>query len=194
MLSDSKNNKVGDTGRKKWPSRIILTGYRGTGKSLVGAGLAKQLGCDFIDTDYLLSEQFQCSLANFVRKEGWDAFRQAEKNLLAKLAHANNVVIATGGGAIMHHDAWQDLRKDGWVVWLQAEPGTIRKRLRQDELSESQRPSLTGSSLSGEVEEVLASRHPYYEKGSDLTVDTTNMSPAGIILNIVKLLTDDEIQ
>jgi len=194
MVSEEKKITTGSSGREGGPDRIVLTGFRGTGKSLIGIRLAEQLGFDFIDTDDMICAGLQCSLSDFVRDKGWHAFRKAERQLLAKLVHTRNVVIATGGGAIMHHDMWQELRQGGLVVWLQAEAGTIRRRLEQDESSVSQRPSLTGNSLSGEVEEVLALREPYYAQGSDLTIDTTNMSPEEITVHITKILTGGEIE
>lgn len=193
MLAEEKKQRPVATGLENRLNRIVLTGYRATGKSRIGRGLAEQLGWDFIDTDYLLAEELQCSLTDFVRDRGWDAFRQEEEKLLATLTNTSNVVVATGGGAIMHHGVWQDLRKNGLVIWLQAEPEVIRKRLDLDRRSDSQRPALTGSSLTDEVEEVLAFRQQFYDKGSDIAVDTTKMSPEDIIVHIIQVLTDGEI-
>ncbi len=194
MLSKEKDIKEDKTGRRGKPERILLTGFRGTGKSVVGAGLAEKLGYEFIDTDILVAEELQSSIADFVNREGWDAFRGAEEKILEKLVQSKDAVIATGGGAIMHHKAWQNLRKNSLVIWLQAEPETIRKRIEQDGMTVSQRPSLGGSSLSGEISEVLEFRKPYYEKGSDLAIDTTKMSPEDIIEYTGRILSGEATQ
>jgi len=166
------------------PARVVLTGFRATGKSLVGSLLANQIGYRFIDTDEELVTTIQCSVAAFVREHGWSAFRELEKELLTRLAWMNHIVIATGGGAVLHRQEWQDLRKESLVIWLQADARTIRDRLRTDTASHTQRPPLTGGSKFDEVEAILADRGPSYRKGSDIAIDTTGKSPEEIAILI----------
>lgn len=171
-------------GQAKSPARVILTGFRTTGKSLVGSELADLLGYRFIDTDAEIVTNIRCSVATFVREHGWPAFRAMEKDLLARLAWMNRVVIATGGGAVLHSQEWHDLHKESLVVWLQADARTIRKRLQTDSVSHAQRPPLTGDDRLEEVEAVLAEREPFYRNGSDIAIDTTDKSPGEIAVLI----------
>jgi shikimate kinase len=174
------------TGTFLQPERIVLTGFRATGKSAVGTRLAERLGFDFIDTDAELCAGLQCSVAEYVNRYGWSAFRQRERELLAKLAGITKAVIATGGGAIQHRDEWNALRKNSLVVWLRADAGTIRRRLQEDRATAAQRPSLTGAECGDEVEELLNVRNPLYSEGSDMSVDTADLTPGEIVNVIVK--------
>ena len=176
----------------KLPARLVLTGFRATGKSLVGARLADLLGYRFIGTDEELVARIRCSVAVFVREQGWPAFRELEKELLDRLAWMNQVVIATGGGAVLHQKEWQELRRESLVVWLQADARTIRERLLTDSASHAQRPSLTGGGKLEEVEAILAEREPCYRKGSDVAIDTTEKSPEEIARLIKQEIKDTE--
>jgi len=161
--------------------RILLTGFRATGKSLVGQLLADRLDMEFLDTDALLCQRFGCSVTEFVGKYDWDRFRQQEEQLLLDLCERADVVIATGGGAILHERAWQLLRRQSFCIWLQADEATIQQRLSGDDQSEHQRPSLTGEDPCLEVKTLLAERTPLYQKGSDLTLQTDGYTPQELV-------------
>jgi len=168
--------------------RIILTGFRGTGKSAVGRQLAQMLGYRFVDTDQVLAEEMRCSVSEFVQREGWPAFRDIERRLLKRLAAEHRAVIATGGGTVLHREEWQNLHRGSLVVWLQADAATIRYRLRNDERTGAQRPALIGDDPLGEVDRVLAEREPLYSQGSDVAVDTAGRSPEELAIEIWELL------
>ena len=161
--------------------KIILTGYRACGKSVVGRLLAERLQFDFLDMDKEIESRAGCSISEMVAEHGWPYFRERERQLLEELIDRERLVVATGGGAIMHEEAWQRLQANGLVVWLQADTAVIAARLRRDIVSEGQRPSLTGDSITQEIETVLAQRTPLYQKGSHLAVDTGNRSPEEIV-------------
>ncbi|WP_456387240.1 shikimate kinase [Desulfolithobacter sp.] len=165
----------------RWPRRIVLTGFRGTGKTSVGRRLARILGYDFLDTDQVLEERLGSTIAAFVQENGWDAFRRAERELLEELARVRRVVVATGGGAISHRDAWERLRQGGFVVWLQADGTVIGRRLAADPVSAAQRPPLSSEDPEREIEEQLALRTPLYAAGSDLAVDSACLTPEAIV-------------
>jgi len=170
--------------------KIILTGYRATGKSTVGRLLASRLGLDFIDMDAAIAAQEGRSIRQIVAEQGWNHFRTLERDLLADLVNRDKVVIATGGGAILHQDTWSRLRETGLVVWLTADIDTICRRLLDDGNSDSQRPSLTDSDICAEVAFMLAEREPLYEKGSHFAVSTVEKSTEQIVDSIEKALAD----
>ncbi len=152
--------------------KIILTGYRATGKSSVGRLLAQRLNLDFVDMDEVLQNRHG-EISELVRERGWDYFRAREKELLEELVACREAVISSGGGAVLHREVWQKLKETGLVVWLNADPETIGTRLAADAVSDSQRPSLTGSDIKAEAAKVLAEREPLYREGSHLRVDAT---------------------
>lgn len=172
-------------------TKIILTGYRATGKTLVGLMLAENLNLEFIDMDELLATRAGLSIREIVADRGWDHFRMLERTLLAELVDRKNAVISTGGGAILHQDIWDLLRQTGLVVWLTADPDTICRRLANDEKSTDQRPSLTGANLYREATQVLAEREPLYRKGSHLVVDTGDRTVGEVAYLIEKTIWDD---
>jgi len=170
--------------------KIILTGYRATGKSTVGRLLAARLGLDFIDMDDSIAAQEGNTIRQIVAEQGWNRFRNLERELLAALVDRDNVVIATGGGAILHQETWRRLQKTGLVVWLAADIDTICRRLLDDGNSADQRPTLTDSDICAEVAFMLAEREPLYKNGSHLAIDTAGRSPEQIARSIENALAD----
>lgn len=171
--------------------KIILTGYRATGKTLVGLMLARHLHLEFLDMDQLLEARAGQPIRQIVAQQGWGQFRLLERDLLAELICRKDVIISTGGGAILHQGVWNLLRQTGLVVWLTADIDTICRRLAEDGKSTSQRPTLTDSDIYAEVAQVLAEREPLYEKSSHLTVDTSDKTAGEIVHVIEKALGDD---
>lgn len=157
---------------KQKKKKVILTGYRATGKTTVGKLLASQLGFSFLDTDQEIESDYGAPISQIVASHGWDYFRKLEKELLESLVHTENQVIATGGGAIMHQEAWQKLRESSFIVWLTTDIETICRRLASHSATSTQRPSLTGMDIFEEVETVLLERQPLYEGGSDIKIQS----------------------
>ncbi|PIE56158.1 MAG: shikimate kinase [Desulfobulbus propionicus] len=164
--------------------RIVLTGFRATGKSVTGRLLARQLDWQFQDTDDLLVSRFGCSVEEYVGKNGWEKFRQAEADVLQALRNSHRHVIATGGGAIQHTREWSGLRQGGLVIWLHAPVDVIKQRMASSLDSDKGRPSLTGGDPLDEVEEVLRGREPLYRAGADLEFDSSTLSPAELVSRV----------
>ena len=159
------------------PNKIVLTGFRATGKSTIGLLVANRLHFRFLDTDQVLTQQLGATIAQIVASHGWPFFRRAEAQLLLDLSCASAVVIATGGGAIEHQLEWQRLRRDSLVVWLDADTATINQRIAADATSTAQRPALISDAApEDEIAQLLNQRTPLYELGSDLRLDTVNTS------------------
>lgn len=168
--------------------KIILTGFRATGKTTVGGLLARKLGLAFIDMDQELVRRHG-PINTLVADRGWPFFRQKEKELLAELVDRSGIVIATGGGAIMHDELWARLKKTGLVVWLSAPEPAIRKRMGKDDATLAQRPALTAQQDAlQEVAVLLKEREPLYRAGSHLRLDTSSASPQELAAQILKYL------
>jgi shikimate kinase len=180
---------------KSQPDRernLVLIGYRATGKTSVGARLARILHRPFVDLDQVLVAEAGKSVAEIVAQGGWDEFRRREKELVARCRHLKGQVLATGGGVVLDPENIASLQENGILIWLTAEPATIQTRLAGDQEAAGSRPSLTGCGTVDEVAEVLASRRPLYRAAAKFTVDTTALSPAQVVDRVLELLAAEE--
>jgi shikimate kinase len=174
----------------KQHDKIILTGFRATGKTTVGKMLAERLGLLFLDMDRLLVERHG-PINEIVAGKGWAFFREKEEELLSELVGRSGLVIATGGGAIMHTEVWRQLKESGLVVWLTAPAAEIQKRLQHDAATAHQRPALTGNDALQEVTALLIEREPLYRAGSHLQLETTGADPRQLVEKIINSLRDE---
>ncbi len=148
---------------------IVLTGYRGTGKSAVARLLAEKLGRQQVSLDDEIAEREGRSIPEIVADRGWEYFRDVESAVLAEAAGRDDLVLDTGGGAILRPANVQALLKNGILFWLQASPATICSRICHD----TGRPALKqGKTFLEEVEEVLAERTPLYHAAADFEIVT----------------------
>ncbi|MBA4187028.1 MAG: shikimate kinase [Planctomycetaceae bacterium] len=168
------------------PERIILIGYRGSGKTTVGRLLAQKLGWEFADADDHLEGVAGKSIAEIFKAEGETGFRNRESAALADLCQRSRLVIATGGGAILRPANRDLLRSAGVVAWLATNPETSWKRLQGDPTTASRRPNLTPAGGFEEVQNLIAARTPLYRELAHFCADTDAQSPeevAAAILN-----------
>ena len=152
--------------------KIVLIGYRCTGKTAVGKRIAERLGLPFYDTDELIQGQSGKTVREMVDEGGWDAFRAAEKAIVKQLPALGEGVIAAGGGAIMDAENREVLRRTGICIWLIADERTIVERMQNDQVSAAQRPPLSDEGLERETAEILEAREPVYQEVADCIVDT----------------------
>ncbi|HKJ64985.1 MAG TPA: shikimate kinase AroL [Desulfopila sp.] len=167
---------------------IFLIGYRGVGKTTIGRKLAEFLGYAFVDTDALIVCRKRAAIAAIVAEEGWEEFRRLEKEVLNSLRDGGKKVVATGGGAVLHRQVWQQLRPRGTIFWLTAETESILQRLGADPATEHQRPSLTGQSIAEEAAAVMAERQPLYKCTAHYCVDTSNLGEDAVVSVIGDIL------
>jgi shikimate kinase len=152
---------------------LVLIGYRGTGKSSVGKVLAARLGRELVSTDEEIVRRAGRSIPEIVAQEGWDYFRDLESEVCRTLADRDQLVIDTGGGAVLRPQNVEVLKRNGRLFWLTASVNSIASRIGGD----TQRPSLTGTkSFLEEIEEVLLERTPKYHAAADHIIPTDNRS------------------
>lgn len=164
---------------------VVLIGYRGTGKSTVGARLAGKLGRELISTDAEIVRRANLSISEIVQRYGWDYVRNLESEVCREFSGKDELVIDTGGGAILRAENVKVLKQNGVCIWLTSRVSTIIGRIRQD----NQRPSLTGSkSFTEEVEEVLREREPKYRAAADHIIPTDDLPVDRVVEAILALL------
>lgn len=167
------------------PERIILIGYRGSGKTTVGRLLAQQLGWTFADADDHLEAVAGKSIAAIFAAEGEPGFRDREAASLADLCQRERIVIATGGGAVLRPANRELLRAAGFIVWLATNPATSWERLQGDATTASRRPNLTASGGFDEVQSLIAARTPIYRELSHFNIETDALSPEAVVAAIL---------
>ena len=164
---------------------IVLIGYRGTGKSTVGRLLAARLGRDLVSTDAEIVNRVQRTIPEIVAQEGWENFRDLESDICRELASRDQLVIDTGGGAILRAQNVEALKKNSTVFWLTASVETIAKRIGGD----NQRPSLTGTkSFVDEIQDVLRERTPKYQAAADYVIATDDRSINQLVETLLTLV------
>ncbi|GAN34985.1 MAG: shikimate kinase [Candidatus Brocadia sp. AMX2] len=155
---------------------IILIGFRGTGKTTVGKILAQRMGKEFIDADEYLEQKEGKTIKNIFAVGGEKLFREIEAQIISELCILDNKVIATGGGAILREENVRKLRKNGIIIYLDADVDTIYKRIHEDTQTQQRRPSLTNRGAYEEIEYLLAYRRPLYDRIADFVVNTAGLS------------------
>ena len=165
---------------------IVLIGYRCCGKTTVGKLLAPNLGMDFLDTDQLIEVKTGRSIHHYVCQRGWRDFRRLEREVIEEISSKDNVVIATGGGAAIDQRNVDNLRKNGWVVWLNADTTVIRDRMRKEAKADKLRPSISWVDPLDEIDQILQERKPFYEHASDFTVDTNGQPHQKVVQLIMQ--------
>jgi shikimate kinase len=164
---------------------IVLIGYRGAGKSAVGRRLVAQLGRTLVSTDAEVVKRAHRTIPEIVAKEGWEYFRDLESDICRELANRDQLVIDTGGGAILRPQNVEALKKNGTVFWLEASVETITKRIGRD----TQRPSLTGTkSFVDEIQDVLRERTPKYQAAADHVIATDDRSIDQLVEAVLTLV------
>lgn len=154
-------------------NKLILIGYRATGKSSVSALLGKRLNWPVVDTDAVVEQRAGKTIAAIFEQEGEVAFREQEAQVIADtVALPESLVISTGGGAILRSESRQRLRNAGKIVWLTASSETIYHRMYGDATNQDRRPPLTDLSPLLEIESVLEKRKTFYQETAHLVIDT----------------------
>jgi len=163
---------------------IVLIGYRGTGKSVVGALVAERLGMTCIAMDERIVEKVGMPIPEFVEKHDWPAFRDVESEVARELSGVDDIVIDSGGGVIERPENVGALRAKGIMVWLKASVDVIVSRIEGG----TERPSLTGTkSFTDEVEEVLDRRIPKYRAAAQHEIDTDRLTPKQVADRVVEI-------
>jgi shikimate kinase len=164
---------------------IVLIGYRGTGKSTVGRQLAARLGRALVSTDAEIVKRAQRTIPEIVGQEGWEYFRDLESEICSEIASRDQLVVDTGGGAILRAQNVEALKANGTVFWLTASVETIARRIG----SGNQRPSLTGTkSFVDEIQDVLRERTPKYQAAADHIIVTDGRSPHQLLETVLALV------
>jgi shikimate kinase len=170
---------------------VFLIGPMGSGKTTIGRQLAVLLKKHFIDADHEIENRTGVSIPTIFDIEGEAGFRNREATVIDDLSRGRDLVLATGGGAVLKEENRVALKTRGMVVYLKADTATLFERTRRDR----NRPLLQTDDPRGKIEQLLREREPLYESLADVVVETGQRPPASVAREIVtrlRQLTSDE--
>ncbi len=159
---------------------IAIIGMSGTFKSTVAKKLAPFLGKRSLDVDELIEFEYGCTISELFKKSGEEYFRQIEKRIINDAADFSDIVLATGGGAVLNSENMSVLKENFLIVALDADAKRIFSRLKNAE----DRPLLTPFTLK-KIEEYVAHRRHLYCEWADKTINT-NGKTSDTVTNIIK--------
>ena len=144
----------------------------GAGKTSVGRLLARHFGKVFYDSDQEIERRTGVKIPIIFEIEGESGFRAREEQVLRELAALTNIVLATGGGAVLREENRHALKRNGTVVYLRASLDDLWQRTRHDR----NRPLLQIADPQAKLEQLFAERDPLYREVASVVMDTGNQS------------------
>jgi len=163
---------------------IFLVGPMGAGKSTVGRQLARALGRDFYDSDKEIEKRTGVSISWIFEMEGEEGFRNREQKVIDELSLLKDIVLATGGGAILPDDTRRMLRSRGNVVYLSASAEQLIKRTAKDK----KRPLLQTDDPETKIRNLLEERVPLYQSVADIELRTGEQSITHAVKEVINQL------
>jgi shikimate kinase len=168
----------------KMPGNFFLVGLMGAGKTTVGRALAKASGKTFYDSDHEIEHRTGARIPTIFELEGEAGFRQREAEAIAELSQLQDIVLATGGGAVLSPDNRAYLRRNGYVIYLCASPEELYQRTCHDK----NRPLLQTADPKAKLAELYSIRDPLYREVADLVMDTSQQSVNSLLQLLLKEL------
>lgn len=156
----------------------------GAGKTTVGKVLAKHLGKTFHDSDHEIENRTGVNIPLIFELEGEAGFRRREAAVIEELARMRNIVLATGGGAVLSKQNRDNLSNNGTVIYLRANVAELWLRTRNDK----HRPLLQTENPRARLEQLFAERDPLYREIADIIADTGGQSVATIVHHLEEQL------
>jgi shikimate kinase len=189
MQSDQDNsrpdNKRPDSNRKLHSGNLILVGMMGSGKTTMGRALAKHLGKVFVDSDEEIIKRTGVTVPHIFDVEGEAGFRLRETAAIRDVVGRDNMVLATGGGAVLEEQNRAMLQQNGIVIYLKASVHDLWQRTRHDR----NRPLLQTKDPHAKLNELFRQRDPLYQQVSDIVVQSGKQSAHALMLHLA-----DEIE
>jgi len=166
------------------PGNLFLVGPMGAGKTTIGRQLARLLKRDFIDSDREVELRTGVGIPLIFELEGEAGFRTRESGVIDELTQIQNIVLATGGGAILDPENRRHLAERGTVIYLETSAEQTLARTGRDR----NRPLLQTGDPKRRLEELLAVRDPLYREIADIVVPTDGRSARDVVNQIMRLV------
>jgi shikimate kinase len=156
----------------------------GAGKSTVGKLLAKKLGRRFLDADHVVEDRCGVKIPVIFEMEGEDGFRKREAQVIKDITAEQDIILATGGGAVLLPENRQLLSQRGAVIYLHANPLELWHRTKASE----GRPLLKNGDAKKILENLYAVRDPLYREIADYVIETGKPSVNQLVNTLIMQL------
>lgn len=164
---------------------IVLIGFRGAGKTALAKILAEKLDMQLYSIDKIVEEKEGKRIRDIVAEKGWQYFRELESQIIEQLSDVDNAIIDTGGGAVENPSNIDNLKKNGYIVYVQSSLKDIKQRI----LNDPDRPKLNPTlDVEDDLTVTYNRRLPLYEECSDFRVNTSIKSLEQCADEIVKFV------
>ena len=164
----SSNNKI----------NITLCGMMGSGKSVIGKKLAKEIDFKFVDTDKFIEDKVGKSINKIFIEDGETFFRKLEEEIVLEILKNKNTVIALGGGSIVNKIIRNSIKNNSYNIYLDVNIDILVKRLKKSK----NRPLIHKKNIYQTIETLINKRKKFYSK-ADLIIKNDNN-----INNIIKII------
>ena len=159
-------------------------GLPGSGKSTIGRQLARRLDVRFFDSDFVIERRAGCSIREFFEREGEQAFRDLEQEVIEELTLNKGCVLSTGGGAVLRQANRDKLNQRCQVIYLHSAPEQVFRRIRHDQ----NRPLLQVPDPQARLKELYELRDPLYREAAHFVVETGRPTVSTLVNMIVMQL------
>jgi shikimate kinase len=180
----SKDPSTPSGGSAIGPGNVFLVGMMGAGKTSVGRLLARRLGRPFLDSDQVIEERTGVKIPVIFEIEGESGFRARESAVIDELTARTDIVLATGGGAVLDPQNRLRLRQRGTVVYLRAVVKELLHRTRHDR----NRPLLQTADPRARLTQLFELRDPLYRETAHIVVETGSQSLSSLVVRLEAML------
>lgn len=167
--------------RKLDSGNVILVGMMGSGKTTMGRALAKHLDKQFVDSDEEIQHRTGVTIPHIFDVEGESGFRARESSVIADLVKRKNMILATGGGAVLMEQNRAVMRQNGIVIYLKASVHDLWQRTRHDR----NRPLLQTDDPHAKLTELFQQRDTLYQQVADIVIQSGKLSVHTLMLQVV---------
>jgi shikimate kinase len=184
-MQSNQANIPPEGNRKLSSGNLVLVGMMGSGKTTMGRTLSRHLGKTFVDSDEEVQKRTGVTIPHIFDIEGEAGFRQRESSVICDLSMRDNMVLATGGGAVLAEQNRIALQQNGIVIYLKASVHDLWQRTRHDR----NRPLLQTADPHAKLAELHQQRDPLYQQIADIVIQSSKQSAHILMLHLL-----DEIE
>jgi shikimate kinase len=139
---------------------LVLVGMMGTGKSTIGKEVAKKLKIEFVDTDKLIEDEANLTIAEIFKKNGEKYFRELEEKIFLKIKNDKEKIISIGGGAFINDAIRKKILKEYLSIWLNMNEDLIISRIQRNA---KKRPMVDQNNIEKSIKNLKKTRDPIYK-------------------------------